>query len=544
MRARTLRASVILGGLLLVPLVASATPPSPQSTAAKPAVANQPVAKPADLYAALPSTTQAVIAVQDLRAWLAEFNRSQRIWHETAAGKAHQERRGWMPMIEGLVSALGGTGAAPAALVLHMVGGEPTMQLMMRAEPAALPRLSQLGAKLPFSVVVTGPKSLTFSAADVELHGRLGADGWLRIGEQGPALSPPSMSLGALPGRVGKRIQGRAVVAWVDLAGPLGQALQRDADASAREFVGGLRAVGLSADFSEGEWEVDMLADHGGLAMFQSAARRADLKNHFLPLWGSDATTIASLSLPPVLFQQAAAELAQDPDALPGGMSTREFAALLAQLDGRIGYAGFQSPGDWALALRTGSGANTKQLLSTLQGVIEAAADAGEVKTDGLLSFAPGGFHLRPDPALHGLVGFARGADLVFATDTRRTSVLRPKGGKGEKGARGRGSAADHARYWKPRVKALMERPAILLVYMLYPDAHDLFAMMSWAMGAARAAWNSMRPPDAAILDSFVDGLALDYAAAAVQADMLYDFALRLDLEDGLLVFQTAGSEL
>lgn len=498
-------------------------------------------AAPPGLYDALPASTQALVAFEDLRAWSAEFKRGLAIWHSTEAGKAHLERGGWLPLLDAWLDALGPKERAAAALVMHMDGGEPEAQLVLRADPDSLTRLAQLSAELPFSVVVSGPQTITLAAGDMQLSGRLGPDGFLRIGLPGSSLAPPAAPLGALPGRVGKRVHGRPVAVWLQLAGPVGQLLQAEAEASARKALSGLTALGASVDFSAGEWQVDMVVEHAALPMFKSLARRADLKNHFLPLWGGDATTIASLSLPPVLFQQAAEGIASDIDVLPDGQSTQEVAALLAKLDGRIGFAGFQSPGDWALAFRTGSADSSQQLLSSLKGLIEAAADMAEVKADELLSWGPTGFHLRPDPALHGLVGFARGADIVFATDTRRVATLRTTANKAKRPAQAKRS---HARHWTPRIKALMDRPAMLLVYMLYPDAHDLYAMMSWAMGGARVAWHAARPPEAAFLDGFVDGLALTYAAAAVQGDMLYDFGMRLDLEDGLLVLQTAASEL
>ncbi|MEO1171989.1 MAG: hypothetical protein AAFX94_08040, partial [Myxococcota bacterium] len=359
---------------------------------------------------------------------------------------------------------------ASAALVVFTNQGQIGGQFIMKAEAGFLDRLKKEVASdnpPPWAVTVDGETITLPIYEQISLTGKLDGE-WLRLAPE------PSMLLGS-DGPV-PSLYSKALAPYVErndlavlLRPGLGlQMLTSGVDnPMAADAIQGLKGILFGVEYES--WKtngVRLVIEAEAIKQFGPMARRSDLENWFVPMVDSHATSLFAISLPPALIG-AGAELARGTPVgqLEGG---NDLVSLLSQFDGRLGYVGFDTPGDWALAMRFNTPKAAAAFAPALQKVLDGAVKMLGVPDQdfAIMEQFPGlgdVLHFKPDEFLDGVRIAAIGANVVTVPRKGRLERLAAlkDGGKGKKVASLLGGPLT------PGVKGVLERPALALGYTL-----------------------------------------------------------------------------
>ncbi|MEO1613695.1 MAG: hypothetical protein AAFU55_15265, partial [Pseudomonadota bacterium] len=281
-------------------------------------------------------------------------------------------------------------------------------------------------------------------------------------------------------------------------------------------------------------------------------ARKADLQNWFVPMLDSEADSVFSISIPPPALAFAAEMVRETPlKQIPGG---EKIAELVGQLDGRIGYVGFDSPGDWALAMRFNTPEAAAAFAPALQKVIDNGLKAAGVEDQDfvLLEEFPGAgktMHLRPDALLDGFRVAAIGANVVTVPRTMRLSRLLEANGGKKKSKVSKMIAGPLT----PLVKRTLDTPSLALAYTLMSGDGAIFDYFLVPAKGLELGLNTAldmladSPEMASMAELSTLGLKrlpLSLAVGMVGWLVTYDFAAAIDVRDTVLVLELVSSQI
>ncbi|MEM6532728.1 MAG: hypothetical protein AAF654_08885 [Myxococcota bacterium] len=447
---------------------------------------------------------------------------------------------------------------ASAALVMFTNEGNIGGQFIMKAEAGFMDRLNkELSGPNPppWKASVDGDTVTLPIYEQISVTGKLDGE-WLRlgpdesmlIGQDGPVPELYSQTLAPYLERNDLAILLRPGLGLQMLSGEID-------DPMAASALQGLKGILLGVEYND--WKtngVRLVIEADALKQFAPMARRSDLENWFVPMVDSHTTSLFAISLPPALIG-AGAELARGTPVgeLEGG---NDLVSLLSQFDGRLGYVGFDTPGDWALAMRfntpEAAAAFAPALQKVLDGVVKMVGLSGQ--DFALLEEFPGAgkvLHFKPDEFLDGIRIAAIGANVVTVPRKgrlERLAALNSGGKKNKKVASLLGGPLTDG------VKGVLEQPALALGYLLMSGDGALAEMfivpskaISIGVDAALSAFGETSGPEAMVLDLYTAGLKrlpLTFAVGMIGWLTAYDFALAVDVRDEILVFEIFGSQL
>ncbi|MEL6760428.1 MAG: hypothetical protein AAFP04_08485 [Myxococcota bacterium] len=448
---------------------------------------------------------------------------------------------------------------APMAIAAFSNKGQFGVQLLMRVEDGFMDRLkAEQSAKspLPWPAAIDG-QSLTIPVMDsLTLFGQV-TGGWLRIAPDKSMLIGSEGTPATLYSKALAPYFERHDVAFLLRPG-VGSSMLGDMSSEpmleqvAQSFQGLLFGVELSDDLSVG---FRVVVESGMLKPYASAARRAELQNWFVSLVDTQATSVFAISIPPAALDLAA-QLAQalPVEDVPGA---QDLVALLQQIDGRIGFLGFDTPGDWALAMRFKSEDAAKSLAPKLHGLLtQSLRGVGVSEQDfALLESFPGlkeqVLHLRPDVLIDGVRIVPLGANVVTVPKRGRLErLIAASNPNGEKGKKSVASLVEGP--LTPLVKETLETPAMALAYSMMRGDGAIFdylllpsKMLSVAFTALMSSMPEMGVSDLAMLNmSGLERLPLSVGMAMISWLTTYDLALAVDVRDELLVFELVSSQI
>lgn len=450
---------------------------------------------------------------------------------------------------------------APASMALAAFSnnGQFGVQLLMRAEDGFMDRLKaeqSAESPLPWPATIDG-QSLTIPVMDsLTLYGEV-AGGWLRIAPDKSMLIGSEGTPATLYSKALAPYFERHDVAFLLRPG-VGSSMLGDMsnepvlEQVAQSFQGLLFGVELSDDHSVG---FRMVVESAMLKPYASAARRAELQNWFVSLVDTQATSVFAMSIPPAALDLAA-QLAQalPAEEIPGA---QDLVALLQQIDGRIGFLGFDTPGDWALAMRFKSEDAAKSLAPKLHALLtQALSGVGVPDQDfALLESFPGlkdqVLHFRPDVLIDGVRIVPIGANVVTVPKRGRLERLVAASSSGT-GKKKKSVASLVEGPLTPLVRETLETPAMALAYSMMRGDGAIFdylllpsKMLSVAFTALMASVPEIGMEEFGMLSmSGLDRLPLSVGMAMISWLTTYDLALAVDVRDELLVFELVSSQI
>lgn len=442
----------------------------------------------------------------------------------------------------------------PAAIVGFTMAEGAGFQGIMGVEPGFLERVAAaLASSDPPAwggEVVEG--GLEIPVGDRRLRGRVGDDGWLRLAFDqamltGPVAPDPdpffssSLRPWAEAGDSLLFIRGGGLAA-VGLSAVVDQPLLR-------EVLADMRLAALTWQFDGDRTSaVRLLIDTPTFETLRLKLRRADITADLLELWDPDVTQFLSLSIPPVL-REPLAHWVEDRVAETGDELPAELAKALETLDGRVGFAAFGSPGDWAVGVRLADPDTAASVLPSLHEwfprLAEQAGLTGPRLHLPVRETVSGArvLHAQPDPDLEGLRFTAVGSTVVGVTQRQRLVTLLDH-------ARSRRQEPQAglaiSRLLTPMVKTAVETPAMIQGYTVLSDTGELFRYAAMALGVLKERWSAAvaADPNFAIFSGFLARAPTILALEGFHWTMLYDLALTADFDGSVLVIQLIASEV
>ncbi len=452
-----------------------------------------------------------------------------------------------------------------SALVVYSNKGQFGVQLILRAEDGFAERVEQELAgedAPPWKMSFEGEKLTVPVMEGVQLVGQIDEGGWLRlapeesmlIGSQGGTSELYSAKLAPYVERSELVMLLRPGMGTEMLGGFM-------SDPITQGLASTIKGAMMGIELEDKSSVLTVAVESEALAQYGPMARKPGLANWFVPMLDSQATSVFSLSLPPAALAVAGELAKQSPLAeIPGG---QKLASLVSEIDGRIGYIGFDTPGDWALAMRFNSPESAAAFAPALQKVIdEGVKTLGVTAQDfALLEEFPGAgqaLHFRPDELLDGWRITAIGPNVVTVPRSARLARLAAlqNGGKsdGKKNKKKKDvPSAMIAGPLTPVVERTLNTPSIALAYTLVGGdgaIFDYFIVPSKLVTVAVDAAKDILGSDPE-LSSMVDlgTLGLDRLPLSVAIGMVgwlttYDFAAAIDVRDTVLVLELVSSQI
>ena len=283
-----------------------------------------------------------------------------------------------------------------------------------------------------------------------------------------------------------------------------------------------------------------LLVDSPVIAQFAPMVRPAVIGNVFADLWEREAAEYLSLTVPP-LFLAGLSPLLLARLREAGTPAPAAVAEGIMKFSGRIGIAGFGTPGDWAAGLQFQDEATAAALVPALKEWLDgltgeeieslkkslALGIVGEGKAEGLQ------FGL--NSGLGGLAVTAIGPAVVLTRQVSRRSDLV-----------GRGESAAGERAAAPMMNEALDAPSLLSTYKVLGDDNSLFGDPGWMALLFKEAFRKEigAEPGLAFLAPYVEYAPTLIKIAQGAMSMTYDTALWGDIDGGTLVLQLLSSEL
>ncbi|MEM6731167.1 MAG: hypothetical protein AAF658_06405 [Myxococcota bacterium] len=449
-----------------------------------------------------------------------------------------------------------------AALAVYSNKGQFGVQFILRAEAGFLDRVKKAMASPnppPWTATIDG-SSITIPIMDgFNLVGQVDESGWLR-------LAPDASMLIGAQGGTAPTLYSDKMAPYVErndmvllLRPGLGTEMLGGfmADPMAMGVVQTLKGVGIGIEYDGDKSQgVSLILESSMLQQYGPLARKADLQNWFVPMLDSHATSVFSISLPPALVG-IGSEIARTTPLgeIPGGDG---FANLLGQIDGRLGFMTFDSPGDWALAMRFNTAEAAAAFAPALQKLIDGGLKALGVEEQDfaiLEEFAgANALHFKPDALLDGWRVVAIDANVVMVPKTGRFDRLMALKNAPADQKKKAEVTSFVAGPLTPMVKRTVEQPAIALGYTLMAGDGAIFDYLivpskaiSMGVDAMLKGIGDADPAAQGIAQLSTLGLKrlpLTFAVGMVGWLMTYDLALAIDVRGDILLFEITSSTI
>ena len=309
----------------------------------------------------------------------------------------------------------------------------------------------------------------------------------------------------------------------------------------------GVTGIVLTSTLEDtGTYLFEIAGDAPVLKVFGPSVRKPDLANKLARQWDREAAAFVSLSLPPPVLAQAGPIVR---DALSGApfAPPEPLLAAISKLEGRLGFASFGSPGDWATGvefLDAGAAADTVRGLHEWLRTISTSQPTEAAKTLRLqLTETPGRgplLHISPDIDVEGILVFAKGSTLMITGQTARYDVARKTGQGSPEGGLLRGPVT-------AGVRATLSDPAMILAYSVLGSDARMLEVFAWLAKPAEIAlemFAEQSPEATEWLGSSLNRAGAQMAASGFMTMMFYDFAFAADVADGLVTLRFATSLL
>jgi hypothetical protein len=507
---------------------------------------------------------EAVVVADDLLEALKAWREHRELVSATDGGRAYYDDAVYahalgfdlhrqLKTIAKLASPQGNTVAGALAIMRNRSREGPRYlwQVLFRAGPGFEQRLESAHQQQPPPswTVQKSRVGYAFESSEHKFFGRLDAKGWFRVGPE-PGMLFDGSPLGWLSESLAKQISHLSAVLLLPGEGVFFRALVKGSKGEVTRGV--LRsietvALGWKKDIERSS-RIEVYLESRALGEYVRMVRAPETSNRFVPLWKPDALTFFSASMPPLLLGAAApligAILGKGPHTVP-----EEVIDLLSELDGRLGYAHYGSPGDWVAAAAFRETEAARSVVPKLHRWL-SSSDTQQIGPNYLLENHEGSaesfLHLRPDPALQGSRLGRVGETIVWTPQRARfNKLLLPDTELQQLDADAQVSFAN-AFVTEP-MKRFLSEPAMMLYYtVLGSDGstfEDLGLLFSLTDGWIKKALASSTA-DLGELSAALYRLPLTMAVAAYSAQMTYDLAWSLDIEGRSLVLRIASSNL
>lgn len=502
---------------------------------------------------------EAALLVRDLRAQHAEAAAQRDRLRRTAAGAAFLDpaslkRDFGFDFLEelGRWVELGAPKGKPlpAAVALWSGPGGFGVQLILDAAPGFAGRLEQAlrAGTAPAGFRPTADGLMRFEIAGTTLVGREGADGSVRFAPTEVMLAGAAAAGDPLfPEPIAARVRDCRAVLYFPGGGRLAERLAgKYGEGGTAAFVRGARglALGIAGD-GAGTEESRIVLDHPLLGQFGPLLAAPEADNPFPALWGEQATALFALRLPPAVIAPGlillSGRLAQARHPAPPAL-----LEALQSFDGRVSFARFGSPGDWALGLHFADEKAAAALVPALQSWLGAVGEAERIALLRSLvrEALPGAaaaqtLSFGPDAGLAriGLTSIGR-ALVLTPQPQRRQALLAAQGKKGRAGAKSPLTAP---------MRAALAKDALLASYQVLGNELAAFGATEWLSLVLRETLRAearTRAEAIPLLDAVVERIPALMALASAGFDLTYDSLVRADVEGTCLVVQTLSSEL
>ncbi|MFC1609578.1 hypothetical protein ACFL6C_01340 [Myxococcota bacterium] len=517
----------------------------------------------ADVMGALPGDIQvgyqleAALVYHDLRAHQRMLEAKRAILGETHVGAAFyadgvQEKAfGFDPLGELariLDLAVPDSGPVPAAVAGFTGPTGLGVQLLMYVEEGFLDRLAgALGsANPPPWTAQIVDDTIRIELEDITLLGKV-EDGWLR-------MAPSEAML--VGGAGGNQFEG-TMRKWTDDCdgllfmrggGMFSSMLAGEVGGIAGQFIQSMRAAGIGWKWDGNKTVVTrILVDIPQLEEIRTAARPSDLVNSLAEVWDEDTTGFASLSLPPAvvatILPLVEREMQGSDVELPDAIMH-----ALTQLDGRLGFVVFDSPGDWAAGIGFRDAKTAKNVVPALQKwlvSLSKALDTSMANTYTMETFPGAGeiMHMRPDVGLEGWRAAAVGKTLVVVANKSRLKALVDRQ---QLKAKGDTNVSALAGPLTRIVRETLDKPAMVLGYLILTSEGGMFEYLSWSSSGLQDLWKKEMAefPQLQFVGRFLNRLPTYMTLEGIYWTLMYDAALWVDLDNSVLVIQILNSEI
>lgn len=445
---------------------------------------------------------------------------------------------------------------ASMAIAVYSNKGQFGVQLILKAEPGFVDRVKQeLASPNPpqWKMSFEGDSITVPVMEGFALAGQIDEAGWLRLAPEASMLIGSQGGAGELySAKLAPYVERNDLV--ILLRKGMGTEMLGTMmdDPTVQGIASSIEGLVIGVELDDKSSGLTLALESSALAQYGPMARKADLQNWFVPMLDSQATSVFSLSLPPPVLA-VAAELAKDSplNQIPGGARVAE---LLGEIDGRLGFIGFDTPGDWALAMRFNSPESAAAFAPALQKLIDEGLKSLGVTSQDFALLEPFAglqtLHLKPDVLLDGWRVTAIGANVVTVPRTARLARLAALQSGGSKKDT---PSAMVAGPLTPMVERTLDSPSLALAYTLVSgDAafFDYFIVPSKVISVAvDAAMELMgdNPEMRAMAELGTLGLErlpLSVAMGMVGWLTTYDFAAAIDVRDTVLVLELVSSQI
>lgn len=447
----------------------------------------------------------------------------------------------------GKIAKPSGAPAGAAFVVFSSDQGGLNGQLVIGVEPGFLARLAAAKDELPFKVDIAGETLTVPLSGGVAISGKVDGNGWLRLAPDPSMLVEGTGQTTLFSGKLQAEFDSSDFAiavrdgSWKQLIQPL---MTEPGLGDALQFLDGA-VLGMAFDGDKTS-TFKLAVASKQLAALAPMVRRPDLKNWFANLWHRDALSMVSISLPPALLQQGKVMAREMAATVPQG---QELSAMLDGFDGRIGLVGFGSPGDWGIALRYETPERAAEVASELLAMLQKVLDSLGVEKDELALRDPAFskpetvFLLRADRALEGARVTHVGANvIIIPSKSRIEKMLAPDAEKNTL----------MATPLTPGVRETLNRPALMLAYLVMPGDGSYFDWWIWPAKMLELGFKEIAKSDDAKAMaipgmSTLDGLKrlpLVAVLGGIGILVSYDVAIAVDVNADMARFEFTGSLL
>lgn len=449
-------------------------------------------------------------------------------------------------------------GPVPMAVAIFSRGEDFGFQGLLGVTPGFVERATALGTGSPaagagaagsapsWSVTATD-QGLEFTFKEHTGYGRLDG-GWLRVGADkldligGRGAGPVFTS--ALEDKIRTADLSIFMVGGGRLSDELVNNMEPGPLGAMLKGVTGFVVTATLEDTGTYVWE--LAGDAPVLKLFGPTVRKPDLANKLAAHWDADATGFLSLSLPPPVLQQMAPllgeALADAPVPPPASLMS-----ALGQLEGRLGFASFGSPGDWGGGIEFANAGAAADAVRGLHGWLKRMTEVQPTEAAKSLRLEltePAGrgpvLHISPDLEVEGVSVFAKGTTLLVTAQTARYDLAKQSGKGAASGGLLRGPLT-------PGVRATLADPAMILAYSVLGSDARLFDGLAWLIKPAEIAlemFAEQSPEAQELLGGSLRRAGAQMVASGFVTLMFYDVAFAADVDDGLLTLRFASSLL
>ena len=497
--------------------------------------------------------SEVVLLVRDLRTYADWLAKQRALMKRSPPGRAYFDGGGdrnvfgfdWLEEAERIARVASPSGApVPLGISLFAYSGPGGigMQGLIKAEPGTLGRIrAEAADHEPWHYLEEeGQSYLVFGKERVAVLE--GEDGWLRMAPRREMLMQGEGAPELLEGRLSHWVGDGEFALVLRGGGLLGSTLARLANNPvAEQILSEMNAIAIVWKPMGAKTIINRIVlDHPLALQFGEHVRPKELANSLLPLWGKDAVTMASLSLPPRLLEMIPGVLAQTAEAGKMGMPP-ELVSGLSKIDGRLGFASFGSPGDWALAMGFRDPASASGMVPQIQSWLKNL----DPESPNLVMESMGApptrvFHARSGAGLQGVRTTNSGRTMLVVNQRSRIEALLARQATETKARRGT------AEPLTAPMRELLQQPAMAVFYSILSTDGSLAEMIGLLLSGLKRAWKVPSNPLAkiAMLEKALEHLPTLLAASGFVGAMTYDMAGWLDIDGSVVVLQIVTSEI